>query len=121
MTIAAQLKPVLERAFAERESKWVLDSDADIWATVQFTAIRAGFSDQKVKKGQKPKSTGISPHVLRHTAATHMARRGVPLWMIANVLGNTLAMTERVYAKWVPENPAGTVDMISGGVLEPAE
>lgn len=121
VTIAAQLKPVLERAFAERESKWVLDSEADIWATVQFTAIRAGFSDQKVKKGQKPKSTGISPHVLRHTAATHMARRGVPLWMIANVLGNTLAMTERVYAKWVPENPAGTVDMISGGVLEPAE
>jgi integrase len=66
-------------------------------------------------------STGISPHVLRHTAATHMARRGVSLWMIAKVLGNTTALVERVYAKWVPENAVGTVDLISGGVLETTE
>jgi integrase len=118
VTIAAQLMPILKRAHNERISDLVLDNKASIWATVQHIAIKAGFSEQKVAKGKPPKGTGISPHVLRHTAATHMARRGVPLWKIANILGNTLAMTERVYAKWVPENPAGTVDQISNGVLE---
>jgi integrase len=122
VTIATQLRPVLERAYKERTGKFVLDHQADdMWASIQYVAIRAGFSDQKVARGASPKATGISPHVLRHTAATHMARRGVPLWKIANILGNTLAMVEKVYAKWVPENPAGTVDLISGGVLEAAE
>jgi integrase len=122
VTIATQLRPILERAFKERTGKFVLDHQADdMWASIQYVAMRAGFSDQKVARGASPKATGISPHVLRHTAATHMARRGVPLWKIANILGNTLSMVEKVYAKWVPENPAGTVDLISGGVLEPAE
>lgn len=122
VTIASQLRPVLERAHREKISDFVLDhASDDMWASIQYVAIRAGFSDQKVGRGKSPKSTGISPHVLRHTAATHMARRGVPLWKIAQILGNTLAMVEKVYAKWVPEDAAGTVDLISGGVLEAAE
>ena len=119
--ISSALRPVLERAFAEREGDLVMDNKAEVWATVQFIAMRAGFSTQTVAKGEKPRATGISPHVLRHTAATHMARRGVPLWVIAKILGNTLAMVERVYAKWMPDDPAGTVDLISGGVLETTE
>lgn len=122
VTIAAQLRPVLERAYRERTGALVLDHGADdMWASIQYVAIRAGFSDQKVARGASPKGTGISPHVLRHTAATHMARRGVPLWKVAQILGNTLAMVEKVYAKWVPEDPEGTVDRISNGVLEAAE
>lgn len=122
VTIASQLRPVLERAHREKISDFVLDHPGDdMWASIQYVAIRAGFSDQKVGRGKSPKSTGISPHVLRHTAATHMARRGVPLWKVAQVLGNSLAVCEKVYAKWVPEDAGGTVDLISGGVLEAAE
>lgn len=122
VTIASPLRPVLERAFAERTDDLVLDHDADdLWRRIQHLAIRAGFSDQKVAKGASPKGTGISPHVLRHTAATHMARRGVPLWKIAQILGNTTTMVENVYAKWVPEDAASTVDLISTGVLEATE
>lgn len=119
--ISTPLRAVLLRAHAERESDLVMDNKAAVWATIQFIAIRAGFSKQSFAPGSKPKATGIAPHVLRHTAATHMARRGVPLWTIAKILGNTLAMVERVYAKWQPSDPAGTVDHISGGVLEAAE
>lgn len=119
--ISANLRPVLQRAYAERENDLVMTNKAAIWATIQFIAMRAGFSDQKVASSDKPKATGISPHVLRHTAATHMAKRGVPLFIVSKILGNSLAVVERVYAKWVPDDPAGTVDMISGGALEPAE
>lgn len=122
VTIATQLRPVLERAFKERTGPLVLDHSADdVWASMQYVAIRAGFSDQKVARGASPKSTGITPHVLRHTAATHMARRGVPLWTIAQVLGNTTQMIEKVYAKWQPSNAAGTVDLISNIAMEAAE
>lgn len=121
VSISSALRPVLQRAYDERIGELVLDNKAAVWKSIQVAAIKAGFSDQVLVRGEKPKATGISPHVLRHTAATHMARRGVPLWKIAQVLGNTLAMVEKVYAKWTPDDPAGTVDMISGGVLEAAE
>lgn len=118
--ISAALLPVLERAYAERDKKnpLVLGNKGAMWASVQWAAINAGFSDQKVKNSEKPKATGISPHVLRHTAATHMARRGVPLWKIAKILGNSLLMVEKVYAKHCPDDLREAVDQISRGSLE---
>ena len=73
----------------------------DAWRAVNAAAKRAGL-------------TGVSPHVLRHTAATHMARRGVPLWKIAKILGNSLAIVEKVYAKHCPDDLRDAVDTISG-------
>jgi len=50
----------------------------------------AGFSD-------------VTPHTLRHTAATWMAQAGVPLWVIAKYLGHSSTRTtERVYAHHNP-------------------
>jgi integrase len=119
--ISKALLPILQRAYAEREGELVLDNKGAVWATVQLIAIKAGFSAQVVAHSQKPKATGIGPHVLRHTAATHMARRGVPLWIIAKVLGNTLAMVEKVYAKHSPDDLREAVNSISSGQLEAAE
>ncbi len=126
--ISKALRPILLRAFEERENKksltgLVLDNGGAIWAPLQNVVIKSGLAGEreKSKNGAKPRSTGISPHVLRHTAATHMARRGVPLWIIAKILGNTIAMVEKVYAKHCPDDLREAVDMISGGALEPAE
>lgn len=123
VVMSKALRPVMERAWRERESDLVMDNKGAVWATVQLIAMDAGFGDgqPRPKAHEKPKATGISPHVLRHTAATHMARRGVPLWKIAKILGNSLAMVEKVYAKWVPEDAENTVDLISAGALEAAE
>lgn len=111
------LRPILERAHAERTGPLVLDNKGEVWATVQIIAEAAGFGGDRPARsaGQKPKATGVSPHVLRHTAATHMARRGVPLWKIAKVLGNTLAMVEKVYAKHSPDDLIDAVNSISSG------
>lgn len=65
--------------------------------------------------GRRAGVPGVTPHVLRHTAATHMARRGVPLWQIAKVLGNSVLMVEKVYAKHSPDDLRAAVDQISGG------
>lgn len=106
--ISASLRPVLVRAYEERTGPLVLDHQSGIWKTIKAIAEKAGVAD-------------VSPNVLRHTAATHMARRGVPLWKIAKILGNSLVMVEKVYAKHCPDDLREAVDMISGGVLEAAE
>lgn len=121
--ISTDLLPVLRRAYDERIGDLVMDNKAAMWATVQLIAIEAGLGGDQKKPGtsKKPKATGISPHVLRHTAATHMARRGVPLWIIAKILGNTLIMVEKVYAKHCPDDLRPAVNLISNGALEAAE
>jgi integrase len=100
--ISAKLRPVLERAYAERVNDFVLDHAGEIEKSVYRAADRAGLDD-------------VSPHVLRHTAATHMARNGVSLWKIAKVLGNTFGVVERVYAKHCPDDLREAVDLISNG------
>lgn len=129
VAMSASLRPVLERAYAQRVVRdlngkvlathaLVLDNGAAVWPVIQKIATRAGFSAQdKAARGEKPKGTGISPHVLRHSAATLMARRGVSLWKISRVLGNTMAVVEKTYGHWVPDDPTTTVDLISGGAL----
>ena len=100
----------------------MLDHPGKVWESVQLAVVRAGLDPkQRYPVKDKVEATGVSPHVFRHTAATHMARRGVPLWIVANVLGNTLTMVEKVYAKWQPEWARAAVNMISTPHLEAAE
>lgn len=120
--ISDALLPVLKRMHDERTSIYVMDHDGNVWATIQSIVIKAGLAPKQARAtGEAIKSTGISPHTFRHTAATHMARRGVPLYDIAGVLGNTLAMVERVYSHHCPGRLRAAVNSITSGVLEPAE
>lgn len=45
----------------------------------------------------------VSPHVLRHTAATWAVMDGIPLAQVARMLGDSEATVEKVYAKHAPE------------------
>lgn len=125
--ISTALRPILKRAFDERLNKdrfdgLVLDNKHSTWTGLQIAAARAGLGESRpTPKGRKPRATGISPNVLRHTAATHMARAGVSLWQIAKILGNSVAMVEKVYAKHVPADTLTAVDKISAGMLTAAE
>lgn len=113
--ISDRLLPVLRRMEAERTGDLVLDHGGAVWAAVQSAVRRAGLAPRVERgTGESATGTGISPHTLRHTAATHMARGGVPLYDIAGILGNTLAMVERVYAHHCPGRLQAAVNMISG-------
>jgi integrase len=98
--ISGALEPILRRMYQERIGHHVLDNDAEVGRLIDRVADRAGIAD-------------VSPHVLRHTAATHMARRGVPLFIIAKILGNSVALVERVYAKHQPEDLRRAINKIS--------
>lgn len=82
-------------------------------------ARKAALTDYVIEYGGKPvrkiRATflaaakragldGISPHVLRHTAAIHMAEAGIPLTEIAQYLGHrNLSVTYRTYARYSPD------------------
>lgn len=100
--ISDALLPVLRQAFDERRGPTVLDTTVPIYRELERVARRAGVE-------------GLTPHVLRHTAATIMARNGVPLWLIAGVLGNSVEMVEKVYAKHCPQHLVSAVNLISTG------
>lgn len=108
------LRKLLERADAERTGP---RSGAERVVGGSINAI-AYMVEAVAKRAGLP---GVTPNVLRHTAATNMARRGVPLWLIAKVLGNSVGMVEKVYAKHSPEDLQQAVGMISNGALEAAE
>jgi integrase len=118
--ISKTLMPVLKQMHDERINEYVLDHQSHVWSTVQVIVERAGLAAPRAA-GVKPKATGISPHTFRHTAATHMARRGVPLYDIAGILGNSLHMVEKVYAKHCPDRLRAAVNSISSVFLEAAE
>jgi integrase len=56
----------------------------------------------------------VTPHTLRHTAATWMAERGVPMRQISLQLGHSSTdVTERVYAKHSPEYLQDATDALA--------
>jgi integrase len=67
------------------------------WGNGQVTSIRKGFATACKKAGLK----GVTPHVLRHTAAVWMAEAGLPMSEISQYLGHSSTqVTERVYARY---------------------
>lgn len=53
----------------------------------------------------------VTPHVLRHTAATWMVSSGVDLWEASRYLGMTPQTLDRVYGHHRPEHLSGARDM----------
>jgi integrase len=77
-------------------------------ACTPYVIERHGKQVQEIKNGFKAACRragvkGITPHIMRHSAATWMAMDGVPLREIARLIGDDEATVERVYAKHSPD------------------
>ena len=84
------------------------------WAGDQVKSIRKGFDRAVVNAGL----TEVSPHVLRHTAAVHLAKAGIPMPKISQYLGHSnTAVTERVYARFAPDHMQDAAAVLDFGKL----
>lgn len=92
--ISDWLRPIVDRILEQipdDPDAYLLDHPGCIYTAFDRAVERAGLSDD------------VTPHVLRHTRATHMAQAGTDLWKIAGVLGDTLATVEKTYAHHHPD------------------
>jgi len=77
--------------------------------------VKTGFAAACRRAGLED----VTPHILRHSAATWAAIDGRPLQEIARMLGDSLASVERVYAKWTPDYLTDTVGALQLGLSTP--
>jgi integrase len=90
------LRTALEKAKEAALSDYVIE-----YAGRRVRSVRKGFQTACAKAGL----ADVSPHVLRHTAAVHMAEAGVPMSEIGQYLGHTSErVTFRVYARYSPDH-----------------
>jgi integrase len=101
--ISDQLLPVLTRAYHERKGDYVLDTAGPLRSVFDRACREAKLDD-------------VSFHVLRHTWASHASMQGVSLTDISRVLGNTLAVCEKHYAKYQPGYLTNAVNQAYGGM-----
>ncbi len=94
--INATLRPYLIQAKKSAFTEYVIE-----WAQRPVKSIKRGFKSAVKDAGL----VDVTPHTLRHTAAVHMAKRGVSMQKIAQYLGHEDdRITQRVYAKFAPEH-----------------
>jgi len=107
------LREALERAYKARRGDYVIE-----WAGDPVKKIKRGFAEAC----RRARLQGVTPHTLRHTAATWMAEAGVPMRKISLYLGHTSTeVTERVYAKHSPDylkDAADALEDAQGSVVQ---
>lgn len=94
--ISARLRPLLDRAYRERIDDYVIDAGA-IRKHYALWVARSSFPH-------------VTPHDLRRTWATLAARAGVPLWDVAQVLGDTMGVVLKHYAVHQPGHLKSAID-----------
>lgn len=93
--VNASLLESLTAAYEARTTEYVIE-----YGGKPVKSIKHGFANACERAGLE----GVTPHVLRHSAATHMAMARVPMPEIAAFLGHSDSRTtERIYAKYSPE------------------
>jgi len=97
---AVPINETLHQALTEAKEGAMTDYVIE-WAGQPVKSIKRGFREAVKRAGL---GADVTPHVLRHTAASWMAEAGVPMSEIAAVLGHRDSRTtERIYAKMSPE------------------
>jgi integrase len=90
-TVKAALLSARQGAMSEYVIEWAGKKVASVKRGLRFAAQRAGVGH-------------VSPHMLRHSAAVHMAEDGVPMEEIAQYLGHSdVNITRKVYARFSPD------------------
>lgn len=102
--INAGLRAALSVARGEALTDYVIE-----WAGEPVANIKTGFNAAVKAAGL----VGVSPHVLRHTAAVHMVEAGISIPEVAQYLGHSNpSVTFNVYGRFSPNHLRKAADVL---------
>ena len=81
-----------------------------MWHGAPVKSVKTGFEHAVRLAGL---SGRVTPHTLRHTAATWLMQRGVPIWQAAGYLGMSSQILERVYGHHHPDYMRAAAEAIT--------
>lgn len=102
--------PLNEAALEALRRRQALSTNEYVFSTKQghLTDVKRSFATACKRAGIEE----VTPHILRHTAASWMVIAGIPLYEVSKLLGHSsLAVTSR-YAHLAPENLRTAVDVL---------
>jgi integrase len=79
-----------------------------------ITSVKTAFRRAVELAGLSSEGGKVVPHTLRHTAATWLMQRGVPVWQAAGYLGMSIEILDRVYGHHSPEHLKQAAEAITG-------
>lgn len=91
-----ELYEPMKKLYSERKNNYVLGSGADRYKEFIGLVKKAGVYNLPERDGRP--AGKITPHVLRHTRATHLLEAGMSIYKVAQLLGDNPTTVERVYA-----------------------
>ncbi|WP_148207485.1 tyrosine-type recombinase/integrase [Paramagnetospirillum magneticum] len=103
--IPPRLRPFLEAA-RRRTRQYVLEYRAPTTEERERGIVAIPIKDTKkaiASAARAANLTDVTPHTLRHSAVTWLVQSGVPLWEVAQWVGMSVEMIERVYGHHAPD------------------
>lgn len=100
IAIDPKLLPALERCKRQKRNDLVLGTEKKAVYGMLAAARKVGLENLPAREGRP--AAHLSPHVLRHSRATHLLQKGVNPWAVANLLGDNLITVTKVYGHHSP-------------------
>lgn len=89
------LFPLMKRLHSYKTNKWVLGDNKDLFYDFTKTCKEADLLYVKEKNGRP--AGKITPHILRHSRATHLLEDGVSIYAVAKLLGDNPTTVQSTY------------------------
>ena len=102
---------------------WMMPSPANATLPITDLGVRHHFIPIVERAGLiygRSDPLGVTYHTLRHSFASHAVMRGVDLYTVAKLLGNTVKMVEDVYAGLSPDYKRDAVAKLAGAFTLPS-
>ena len=121
--IAPPLAPIIAHHLeAYASADWLMPALEDPGRPFAYKSYRNRFAEivaaAELVSGRKD-PRGVVFHTLRHTFASWLVMRGVDLYTVAQLLGDTLQMVENTYAHLAPDFKKRAVAALEGAVKLP--
>jgi integrase len=107
--------PLNDDAIAALQRRKAVSTNEFVFSTEQghLTDVKRSFATACRRAGIED----VTPHILRHTAASWMVIAGIPLYEVSKLLGHSsMAVTSR-YAHLAPGNLRSAVDVLKSGIV----